>query len=220
MARAISVSELITKTRNVLPFDGEWRNLMGCPELAGSIIIWGGSSSGKTSFAVQFAKYLAQFEKVIYNSLEEGDSESLAITFVRANMNDVAGRVVILDKEPLNELMDRLGKHKSPNVVIIDSLQYTQITLPQYIELKKQFPKKLFVFISHADGKKPEGKIADKIKYDSNVKIFISGYQAYCNSRYGGGQPYVIWAEGAAKCWGVDHQNNVNENQYQDETNY
>lgn len=205
MARAISVTDLLTKRRNVLEFEGQWLDLMGRPELSGTWIIWGGSTSGKTSFALQLAKYLTEFDRVAYNSLEEGDCESMKLAFERAGMVEVAKRIILLDREPMGEMIDRLEKHKSPSIVIIDSLQYTQITLAQYIELKAKFPRKLFVFISHADGKEPDGKVARRIRYDSHVKIYISGYQAYCNSRYGGGTPYVIWAEGAAKCWGAEN---------------
>lgn len=218
MARAVSINDLLTKKRNVLAFDSEWHDLVGCPEMSGSWIIWGGSTSGKTSFALQLAKYLARFDRVAYNSLEEGDCQSMKLAFERAGMIEVAKRVILLDREPMNELVERLEKHKSPNIIIIDSLQYTQITLAQYIEVKSKFPNKLFIFISHADGKEPDGKVARRIRYDSNVKIYVSGYKAYCNSRYGGGIPYVIWAEGAAQCWGVSNQSNTNQNLLPDET--
>lgn len=77
--------------------------------------------------------------------------------------------------------------------------------LAGYIALKKEFPNKLFIYISHADGKEPDGKLAKQIRYDSNVKIYVDGYIASCNSRYGGGEPYTIWEEGAARVWGVNN---------------
>lgn len=213
-ARAITVDALVNKKRKVLPFDGAWLALTGNPELTGSWTIWGGSSSGKTSFSMQLATYLTRFDRVAYNSLEEGDSLSLALAAERAGASQVSRRLMIIS-EPMEELIERLKKHKSPNIVVIDSLQYTQLTLAKYIELKRKFPKKLFIFVSHADGKEPDGKLAKRVRYDSNVKIFVSGYKALCNSRFLDGQPsepYTIWAEGAAQIWGTNStmQENVN----------
>lgn len=201
MARAVSVNELISYRGRVLDFDGEWFDLVGRPELCGSWLIWGGSTSGKTSFALQLAKYLSRFERVAYNSLEEGVSESMRAGFLRAGMEEVARRVVLLDRESIAELRERLARRKSQNVVIIDSLQYAQLTYADYRALKEQFPGKLFIFISHADGREPSGRVARAVRYDANVKIRVEGYRALCNSRYGGGRPYTIWDEGAARCW-------------------
>ncbi len=193
------------KKFELMDFKEHWLNLIGRPELSGSWIIWGGSTSGKTSFAMQLTKYLSNFGHVLYNSLEEGVSESLKLALTRVKMIE-ASRVKVLDKEPLNELVERLSKPKSARIIIIDSLQYTQLDLQGYVELKQLFPKKLFIYISHADGKEPDGKLAKRIRYDSNVKIFVDGFMASCNSRYGGGKPMVVWQEGAARFWGVSNE--------------
>lgn len=195
MARAISVHQLLNTKRKVLEFYGQWRKHIGCPEISGSMLIWGDSSQGKTSYALQFSRYIARFEKVLFNSIEEGDSLSMAMAFKRENMMDVANRVILLDKEPIGELIERLNRPKSQNVIIIDSLQYTTLTTIEYKELIKKFPRKLFVFVSHADGKEPAGKVAQSIKYDAHIKVRVAGFTAYVNSRYGGGEPYVISAE-------------------------
>ena len=76
------------------------------------------------------------------------------------------------------------------------------MTYNDYKKLKEQFRKKLFVFISHADGKDPAGRSAKSVRYDCNCKIRVEGYRAMIVSRYGGGKPIDIWAEGAARYWG------------------
>ena len=48
-------------------------------------------------------------------------------------------------KEDIPTLKIRLRRHKSFNIVIIDSFQYTQMTYRDYIQLKEEFPDKLFV---------------------------------------------------------------------------
>lgn len=182
-----------------IPLEGRWRELMGQPQLKGGILIWGDSAQGKTSFALQFAKELSRYEPVLYDTLEEGISESIRAACVREKMVEVGNRVLLLDNEPVPELIERLSRPKSRNVVIVDSLQYTGMTFETYKELLESFPKKLFVFISHADGKEPAGRIATQVKFNANVKIRVAGFTAYAISRYGGGTPYVISDEMVAR---------------------
>lgn len=197
--RAISVHQLLSTQPRTMPFTGAWQALVGNPERTGAWIIWGRSGNGKTRFALQLGKYLTHFGRVAYNSLEEGASVAMRTAFLETGMQDTARRLVLLDKEPIEELQDRLRRHKSPEIIVIDSLQYTAMTYAQYRELCQEFRQKLFVFVSHAEGREPAGRVAKSIRFDANVKIFIEGYMAYAVSRYGGGQPYTIWEHGAGQ---------------------
>ena len=199
MARAASLDQVLRTRFKVLPFEGEWKDAIGCPELTGSWIIWGNSGNGKTRFALQLCKYLCQFGRVAYDSLEEGVSVSLVKAIKETHMMEVRRKFVVLDKEPIDQLTERLEKPKSPDIVCVDSLQYTGISYEQYKALKERFPKKLFIWISHADGTLPEGRVAKKVRFDSNVKVFVQAYRAEPVSRYGGGKPYIIWEEGYRK---------------------
>lgn len=199
MARAVNIRQLLTMRFPRIPLEGRWRELLGQPELRGSILIWGDSAQGKTSFALQLAKELSRYEPVLYDSLEEGISESIRTACLREGMIEAGNRVLLLDNEPIPELTERLAKPKSRNVVVIDSLQYTGMTFEAYKELLERFPKKLFVFISHADGKEPAGRIATQVKFNANIKIRVSGFTAYAISRYGGGAPYAISEEMVAR---------------------
>lgn len=199
MARAASLDQVLRTRFKVLPFEGEWKEAIGCPELTGSWIIWGNSGNGKTRFALQLCKYLCQFGRVAYDSLEEGVSVSLVKAIKETHMMEVRKKFVVLDKEPIDQLTERLEKPKSPDIVCVDSLQYTGMSYEQYKALKERFPKKLFIWISHADGTLPEGRVAKKVRFDSNVKVFVQAYRAEPVSRYGGGKPYIIWEEGYRK---------------------
>ncbi|MHB9005068.1 MAG: hypothetical protein ACYC6C_13610 [Coriobacteriia bacterium] len=201
MARAISVNQLYSKKRKLLAFDGEWLDCFGMPELAGCWFVYGGSGNGKTSFVLQLIKYLTKFARVAYNSMEEGDSESMRLAFMRTGMDECKRRVVLLDNEPIVELKERLKKHKSQKIIVIDSIQYSGMTYVEYKELRNQFRDVLFIIISHAEGKKPADKRAESIRYDASVKIFIEGYVAYITSRYRTGdvKEYVIWKEQSDK---------------------
>ena len=199
MARAASLDQVLRTRFKVLPFEGEWKDAIGCPELTGSWIVWGNSGNGKTRFALQLCKYLCQFGRVAYDSLEEGVSVSLVKAIKETHMMEVRRKFVVLDKEPIDQLTGRLERPRSPDIVCVDSLQYTGMSYEQYKALKERFPKKLFIWISHADGTLPEGRVAKKVRFDSNVKVFVQAYRAEPVSRYGGGKPYIIWEEGYRK---------------------
>lgn len=202
MRRAISIKELYDKERNKMNFEGEFKEFIGNPEMSGSWFIWGQSANGKTMLAAQLAKYLTKFGKVAYNSLEEGDSDSLKIAFKLVKMEEVKSKIVVLDKEFLPELIERLVKRKSPKIIFIDSFQYFDINKREYKQLISRFRNKLFIFTSHADGKHPSGRAAASVKFDANVKIWVEGFKAFPQGRYGGGKPYTIWQKGAEKYWG------------------
>lgn len=204
MKRALTIKDIREYKPRVLPFDGRWASSIGQPELTGSWLIWGCSANGKTRFALQLAKYLSKFVSVAYNSLEEGLSLSMQKAVEEVGMCDQESkrRFVMLDKEPIEDLKVRLARQRSPKVVIIDSLQYTGLTYADYRTLRDTFRNKLFIFVSHADGHEPKGNVGRSIKYDAFVKIYVEGYKAMPQSRFGGGSDYVIWEQGSKQYWG------------------
>ena len=198
-SRAVSVDEILKQKFIEMPFEGVWKDFLGDPERSGVWLIWGHSGNGKTSFMLQLSKYLTNFGRVAYNTLEEGTRKSMQLAIKRANMLEVSKKFILLNREPMEELKERLRKKKSPDIVIIDSFQYTGLNKRDYIALKEEFSNKLIVFVSHADGKHPEGRTAKFVRFDADVKIRVEGYKAFPASRLGGGEPYVIWNEGAEK---------------------
>lgn len=195
-----SIDELERTEFDVMVFTGKWRSFAGKPEKSGTWIIYGESFNGKTNFMLQLAKYLAGFvkHKVLINSLEEGKSESFKLAVKRHFLKDVSDKILLGDRVPIEKVKERLRKQRSPEIVIIDSIQYTDLNKKTYKSLKEEFPKKLFIFISHADGSIPRGSLAQHVRYDADIKIQVKGFKAFPESRYGGGEPYLIDAERAA----------------------
>ena len=134
--------------------------------------------------------------------MEEGLSLSMQTAIADVGMSDAKRNFVLLDKEPIEDLIERLKKQRSPKIVIIDSLQYTGMSYTDYKTLRDTFRSKLFIFISHASGREPKGEVGKSVKYDAFVKIYVEGYKAMAQSRYGGGKDYVIWEKGAREYWG------------------
>ena len=203
MGRAKSVSELLATKVETFPFKGEWYDAFGEPERKGVWLVWGNSGNGKTTFVVQLCKYLCQFERVIYNSLEEGASLTMKNTLVRCGMLEVNRRILLLDNEPIDELSERLLRRKSPGIVVIDSFQYTQMNYKQYIAFKEKHKDKLIIFVSHAEGKLPSGRSARSVMYDASQKVYVEGYRAFSKGRFNGPKMQIdAWPEEAAKYWG------------------
>ena len=210
MSRAISNKNVLAAQFETANFTGPFLASFGRPELRGAWIVWGGSGSGKTTFTLMLCKYLAGFRRVAYDSLEQGLSLSLQKAWERVAMEEAGSNIILLNKEDLPELRARLRKRKSPEIIVIDSVQYlTKFYMQQFKELKAEFPNKLFIFISQADKaeKDPDGYVAKKIRYDADIKIRVEGYKAFVTTRYEdsekgeGGADFIIWEKGAADYW-------------------
>ncbi|MDP1708263.1 MAG: hypothetical protein Q8L89_04270 [Gammaproteobacteria bacterium] len=200
------MTNIITKKRKLLPFEGQWLEAIGCPELTHSWIVYAESGHGKTTFTMQLCQYLVSLGvKVWYDTLEEGDSESFKQAILRTGMAGIGKQFMVLDKWPIEAVKDRLRKRTPPQVIIIDSIQYSGLRYADYQTLLDEFRQTMFVFISHADGSRPKGSVAEAVRFDAHVKIRVEGYKAFVNSRFrdGEGQPIVIWEEGASKYWAV-----------------
>lgn len=202
MSRALTAKNIFEKKYKLFEFLGEWKEAFDCPEKYGVWFIWGNSGNGKTTFVLKLIKYLTQFDEVLLNSLEEGSSHTLKKGFVRVGMGEVSSKVLIVS-EPIERLEKRLNAKKSPGIVVIDSFQYFQLTYKQYISFKEKYPKKLLIFISHADGRSPAGRSARSVMYDATLKVWVEGYRAFSKGRYIGEKGDItIWPEGAVKYWG------------------
>jgi|SRR6218665_3530420 len=170
------------------------------------MLAWGQSSSGKSHFAMQLMSHLASHGRILHLSLEEGIGITLQ-NKLRKNLShlprSLSNNILFSDhRMNFDRLKEVLKKRQSPQFIVVDSLQYFGISYPQYKELKAAFPKKSFLFISHACGKLPDGKTADKIRYDADIKVRVEGGLAFVKSRFGGGKPWIIWEDGAKQYWG------------------
>ena len=203
MGRALTVNEVLRKHCKTFPFTGKWRDAFGEPERTGVWFIWGNSGNGKSSFTMQLCKELSKYDRVAYDSLEEGASMTMRQSLMRHGMSEVGSRFALLDNEPMRELSERLSRRKSYNIVVVDSFQYTQMTYKDYIRLKERHKDKLLIFISHAGGQRPRGSAAVSVMYDATLKIWVEGFKAFSKGRFiGPTAEYTIWEEGAAKYWG------------------
>jgi hypothetical protein len=202
--RALTIQNIVDKNYKLFDFKGEWFDAFDCPETTGVWFIWGNSGNGKTSFVLQLIKCLSKFEKVLFISREEGTRHTLKKSLVNFGMLDVKKRVLV-ENENMEALTNRLKQKQSAKIVVIDSFQYTQMSYKDYLNFKEQFPNKLIIFISHADGKLPSGRSAKSVMYDATLKIWVEGYRAFSKGRYIGknGGEFTIWEKMAIDYWGA-----------------
>lgn len=173
------------------------------------VFIWGGSGDGKTTFSVELIKQLSPLGRILHLAYEEGFNSSLKMALMRAGVHELDG-YEIMDTCTFDELLYLLNKRNSPRIVVIDSFQYARYTKHEWLLLKDKFvkgrKKKIFIVISHADGKKPRGSVAVDAMYDAQIKVLVKSKIAFVKSRYEGDRNYVIWEEGAKAYWGKQYK--------------
>ena len=217
MAKVLGLHQLLAKRYEYLDLPATIKESFGDVVKNFLMIVYGASGNGKSSLLMQFVKAVMANEngKVLYISLEEGFEASIQKNVLkhlnptpnpspkeRGIEEDYAGKIEFADYEMTIEKLDaKLSKRKSPQYIVIDSIQYWNISYEQYKWLKQKHPKKSFIFISHSKGKSPDGVTAQKIEYDVSIKVRVEGYVAFVRSRYGGNKPFVIWEDGAKKYW-------------------
>lgn len=200
-----SVHEIESQKFKDFDFTGKWEASFGKPEARGVWIIYGKSYNGKSSFMMQLAKYLTGFvkNKVLINSLEEGKTKSFQMNIERSGINAVADKVLFGDRVPMEKLFEKLRKQRSPEIIMIDSVQYSKMNKKSFDNLREEFRNKLWIFISQADKSgDPKGSLAIDIRFDADVKIKVEGFKAFPESRFGGGEEFIIDPERAAKYHG------------------
>ena len=197
---------------------GEWGKCVGVMDRHGVVFIWGNSGNGKTSAVISLCKELTNFGKTLFVSLEEGYSLSFQNTLKRYDMYGCGSRFQVIDSATPEDIIERLSKPRSPEFVVIDSFQYFNLSYRDYIRFKNRLSNKLLVFVSHADGRQPEGRAARSVKYDAMLKIWVEGHVAFSNGRFMGstGQA-VIWRQGAWTYWNKKVKDNNTTFFYEDE---
>jgi len=197
LKRALTVDDMLNAKFETWPISAQWRRCIGEVATNFSMIIWGLSGKGKTRFFLSLCKELSNHGLILIDCMEEGKSRTLQVAYQEMGMKDIAGKLILADREPYEYLVHRLKRKKSPKIVIINSVQHMRLTYEQWKELRAMFRKKCFILISHADGATPSGAAAKEIRYDVDIKVHVENYVAYPVSRYGGNTPYVIWPDKA-----------------------
>lgn len=208
MKRALTIQNLLDKKFKTIGLTGEFYEAFGNPEESGMWFIWGKSGNGKTNFVMQLFKELTKhLGRGLYVSYEEGAGKTFVDALIRSGLSTVGSKMLVItlpSKDPIaliEEIRERMKRQRSPKFVVIDSYQYTGLSVKQYFELKDILKNKLLIFTSHASGNLPSTRPAYTVHFDASLKIFVEGYRAYSKGReYGpNGGMYTVWKEGAER---------------------
>lgn len=203
MKQSISAKRALEVVNRTLEVSPEWEPCLG-GEISrhGSVFFWGNSGNGKSSAVMSFARMLAAQGRVLYISREEGYGLSFQNTIRRYRMDEFGSRFQVVDREDVMSLTERLSKPKSPEFVIMDSVQVMGLSWKDYRMLRERFPRKLFVLVSQTDGKQPEGRPAKRMMFDADLKVWVEGHVAFSKGRFiGETAKYIIWQEAADTYW-------------------
>lgn len=211
MGKRLNVAQLAQKKYTLVAgLSPQIREALGEIEDSFTAIIYGDSGNGKTNLLIQLLKEFKNIGNMLYISYEEGHGKTIKDLIIRHNLHNELPNLRFSDGESIGELQGMLRKKGSPKVIVIDSWQFSGLTIEDYIALKRAFvfgktnnKRKIFLFISHVNGRHPDGKSALEIKRDANIKIRAEGFMGIVEtSRYGSNANIVIWPEGARKYWG------------------
>jgi hypothetical protein len=169
----------------------------------GVVFFWGNSGNGKTSAVMSFCNALCSIGmRGIYLSKEEGVGLTMQNTLRRFRMSECGSNFQINEQMSLEALDEKLAKPRSADFVVIDSIQYLQLSYKQFVEFKERHRKKLIILVSQASGRKPDGRPATRMMYDASLKIWVEGYTAFSKGRFiGTTGKCVIYDKGAQRYW-------------------
>lgn len=208
--RILSVKNIEDAKFQYIPFDGEWYQAFGTPERSGCWIIYGKSGQGKTHFALLLARKLDELGmRVLFVSLEMGAlHDDFQTELARAGIRSGISRIQFSEEcEGIEDIEKEISKQRSADVVFVDSVQYLGdqcgVKAKEIIALRRKYPKKMFIFISHVEGKEVEGPMAYDVKKDAFRRIYIEGFKASHISRGSGGPRgyFIIWDKGYQRYW-------------------
>ena len=192
--KAISIRTLKQKRFKLLDFDGLWKNRLGTPEEGFCAMIYGPSGSGKTTEMIRLAAYCSQFGKVMYNSWEEGISQTLQETIADS---EIPEDVPMYFYDSLEyDVMCAKAKSTRSKFIVIDSIQYMAFSYAQYQDFVKRFPTKSLLLISQVNnsGKPRNGT---QILHAVDIKMQVNAGAAEYRSRYrkGGHWTGHLWKD-------------------------
>lgn len=145
--KVVPAPQLAKMNFKELPFTGKWLVFLGKPEPNFYMVIESAAGIGKSTFALEFADYLAKrFGKTMFISNEEG----------------IRGTTKLK--------INRVAKEPSKNLLIVESSNFELIRE----KLRGDFKDCKFVFIDSLDNGHISDTMMSEIRGDDNQRAFIA----------------------------------------------
>ena len=209
--KGLPIQQLAKKQyADVVGIDQDFLDCYGNIDSAFDIIFFGDSSNGKTTAVAGFIeKLITLFNcKCNYISYEEGHGKTMKMLLIEQyKLFEKHGNCLTLYENFTYEQLDYyIYQQRSAKIWVFDSIQASGLTYEEIKALKSKYvmgkAKKIFVFISWADGKLPSGAVAKSVRYYANIKVRVEGFIQFIRSRYGSKKNFTGYPEGAKTYWG------------------
>jgi DNA replication protein DnaC len=169
--KVVSSSDLLKMDYKQFDFKGRWLDFIGTPAINFFTAIHGKAGEGKSTFAIQFANYLAtNFGKVIYISGEEGFSQTFKEKFERLGVT--APNLFVADLRVFEDIKTEL-KNNDYHFILIDSLDTLRMGPDEIKQLRQMLPNNAFITISQST---KDGKMrgSNEIIHDCDIVIQVA----------------------------------------------
>lgn len=181
-SKIISSAHLTEMEYQALNFKGRWEQFFGLPSVNFHCAIHGMAGEGKSTFAIQYANYLAEnFGLVIYVSGEEGFSKTMKDKFI--NNKAATENLYLADLRTYQDLVNEV-KPNTFNFIFIDSLDNMRIGALELKELRKLYINSALITISQST---KDGKMRGsyEIVHDSDIAVSVcSGIAETVKNRF------------------------------------
>jgi len=168
--KIISSQHLKKMEFKALNFHGIWNKLFGFPSTNFHCVLHGMSGEGKSTFAIKFAKYLADsFGRVIYISGEEGFSKTFKDKFL--NNNAESKFLDVADLRTFDDIIREVPP-ESYNFIFIDSLDNMKIDADKMKKIHERYKNSALITISQST---KDGKMRGsyEIVHDSDIAVKV-----------------------------------------------
>lgn len=200
MGRSYGVNDISSWKFEEINLPEAWAKHLGDITAGFRMLVEGPPGHGKTEYVMKLAKMLTQYVgKVNANSTEQGKSKTFKQSWDRNAMNEIEpGKYMLQGKHSrtFEPWFKNLQKPNSGRTIILDSIDYMNLTFDQFKQLHERFPQKNLVFVCWNNPMSADSK---KIRYACDIKVEVSDFTAHIRSRFGGNQPFLIWPEKVKK---------------------
>ena len=176
--KIISSKELAKYDYKALCFTGKWMQFIGYPSINFQCAIHGRAGEGKSTFAIQFALYLAEnFGKALYISSEEGFSKTFKDKFVLNNA--LSDNLYVADLKSYDDIIKEIPVN-AYHFIFVDSLNNMRIDAEMLKKFRERYKNSAIITISQAT---KDGKMRGsyEIIHDVDIEIIVTNGVATTN---------------------------------------
>lgn len=194
MGRNYGVSDISNWKFDEIDLPEVWASHLGDITSGFRMLIEGAPGHGKTEYMLKLAKMLtSHIGKVNLNSTEQGKSKTFKQAWDRNEMNTIQpGQFMLQSKHSrtFEGWFENIKKPNSGRTIILDSIDYMNLTFDQFKQLHERFPHKNLVFVCWNN---PMSTHSKQIRYACDIKVEVVDFTASIRSRFGGNKPFLIW---------------------------